>query len=493
MSDFKRSAHLLKELIVRIPLILKTLVLHGIQMSPVSGKQDLRTEITTAIIRSFMTFSTPVDKTQKDSMRDPGIKGPMWVSKITLPRPEFDVRDAVVRAIEDLKTTGNETFIMPPVAAVEAEWTGYRSGVGKNTPQPDLTEEEKYQELRRESSSDMTILYFHGGAYFLMDPCTHRVPVAHLSRLTGAPVLSVRYRLAPQNPFPAALVDALTAYLSLIHPPPGALHKPVPANKIVIAGDSAGGNLSLVLLQTLLALKRASRPVRFHEQDVDIELPGGVAVISPWCDMTRSMPSIVHNVKYDYLDMRGTPSEDPEEPSVMPPVPFPPGSIWPVDPPRVDLFTNANMMLHPLTSPLAAKPEQWKDAPPVFISTGEELLTDEGLILARRMHQAGVPVVVEQFEGMPHCHGLIMISTPTGKQFFKNMSEFCQDAAAGRVTSTGQMTWYAKGLKTSREVPLTEVLELDEDRVDARMRKSASWLVRDEEALLKEWRAQAKL
>lgn len=165
MSDFKRSAHLLKELIVRIPLILKTLVLHGIQMSPVSGKQDLRTEITTAIIRSFMTFSTPVDKTQKDSMRDPGIKGPMWVSKITLPRPEFDVRDAVVRAIEDLKTTGNETFIMPPVAAVEAEWTGYRSGVGKNTPQPDLTEEEKYQELRRESSSDMTILYFHGGAY----------------------------------------------------------------------------------------------------------------------------------------------------------------------------------------------------------------------------------------------------------------------------------------------------------------------------------------
>ena len=90
-----------------------------------------------------------------------------------------------------------------------------------------------------------------------MDPCTHRVPIAHLSRLTGAPVLSVRYRLAPQNPFPAALVDALTAYLSLIHPPPGSLHDPVPANKIIISGDSAGGNLSLVLLQTLLTLRRA--------------------------------------------------------------------------------------------------------------------------------------------------------------------------------------------------------------------------------------------
>ncbi|KAJ5891909.1 uncharacterized protein N7473_008137 [Penicillium subrubescens] len=493
MGDFKHTIHLLKELLVRIPLILKTLVLHGINMSPVKGKQNIRTELTTSIIRSFMTFSAPVDKTQKNSMRDPGIKGPMWVSKITLPQPEFDVRDAVIRAIEDLMTTGNETFDMPPIAAVEAEWTGYRSGVGKKTPQPDLSEAEKYNELRRESPSDMTILYFHGGAYFMMDPCTHRVPVAHLSRLTGAPILSVRYRLAPQNPFPAALVDALTAYLSLIHPPAGALHKPIPANKIIIAGDSAGGNLSLVLLQTLLTLKRASRSVRFHGQDVDIELPAGVATISPWCDMTRAMPSIIHNTKYDYLDMKSVPSDDPDEPAPSTPLPFPPGSIWPVTPPRVDMFVNANMMLHPLTSPLAAKPELWKDSPPVFISTGEELLTDEGLILARRMHKAGVPVVAEKFEGMPHCHGILMISTPTGKRFFKSISEFCRDAAAGCVKSTGDWTWFKHGLQVSCQYPLEKVSELDEDRVDIRMAKAAGWRVRDEEALLKEWRAQAKL
>jgi acetyl esterase/lipase len=326
-----------------------------------------------------------------------------------------------------------------------------------------------------------------------MDPCTHRVPVAHLSRLTGAPVLSVRYRLAPQNPFPAALVDALTAYLSLIHPPPGALHKPVPANKIIIAGDSAGGNLSLVLLQTLLTLKRAARPVCFHEKEVDIELPAGVATISPWCDMTRSMPSIIHNVKYDYLDMKSVPSDDLDEPAPSPPLPFPPSSIWPVTPPRVDMFLNANMMLHPLTSPLAAKPDLWKDAPPVFISTGEELLADEGLILARRMHKAGVAVVAEQFEGMPHCHGLLMISTPTGKRFFQSMAEFCRDTAAGRVVPTGHMTWYGHGLRSTREIPLEEVSEVDDERVEARMRKAAGWRVRDEDALLKEWRAQAKL
>jgi acetyl esterase/lipase len=209
--------------------------------------------------------------------------------------------------------------------------------------------------------------------------------------------------------------------------------------------------------------------------------------------MTGSMPSIIHNAKYDYLDTKSVPSDDPDEPAASTPLPFPPSSIWPVTPPRVDMFVNANMLLHPLTSPLAAKPELWKDAPPVFISTGEELLTDEGLMLARRMHKAGVPVVAEKFEGMPHCHGILMISTPTGKRFFKSMSEFCLDAAAGRVKPTGDWTWFKHGLQVACQYPLEKVSEVDDDRVDVRMRKAAGWRVRDEEALLKEWRAQAKL
>lgn len=164
MSMVKHTIGLLKALLIRIPLILKTLFLHGVHMSPVTGKQDLRTELTTAIIRSFITFKLPLGQTQKNSMRDPGIKGPMWVSKVVLPEPGFGVRDAVLSAIESLRS-GEETFDFPAVDAVEAEWTGYRSGVGKRTPQPDISEEQKYRELRRESTSDMTILYFHGGAY----------------------------------------------------------------------------------------------------------------------------------------------------------------------------------------------------------------------------------------------------------------------------------------------------------------------------------------
>ena len=164
MSAIKRSVGLLKAMIVRIPMILKTLVLHGLHMSPVTGKQDMRTELTVAIIRSFLAPSHPLLKTQKNSLRDPGIKGPMWVSKVTLPRPEIDVRDAVLRAIEDLGT-GDEKFDVPGIAEVEAEWTGHRGGVGKHTPQPDISEEEKYCQLRKEAPSDMTVLYLHGGAY----------------------------------------------------------------------------------------------------------------------------------------------------------------------------------------------------------------------------------------------------------------------------------------------------------------------------------------
>lgn len=164
MSSLGKPVALLKTMLVRIPLILKTLFLHGIGMSPVSGKQDLRTEMTVAIIRSFIDFTMPVGKQQKGSMRDPGIKGPMWVSKTTLPQPEDDVRDAVIKAVEELKQ-GGETYDIPGVIPVEAEWTGHRSGVGKNEPQLEISEEEKYKRLRKEAPADMAILYFHGGAH----------------------------------------------------------------------------------------------------------------------------------------------------------------------------------------------------------------------------------------------------------------------------------------------------------------------------------------
>jgi hypothetical protein len=164
MSTLRYQIGLFKALLVRVPMILKTLVLHGLRLSPGTGKQDLRTEVTVAIVRSFLDQSLPVSKQQEASKRDPGIKGPMWVSKVTLPAPEDAVKVAVIKAINELKMSGSETFEIPSVLPVEAEWTGYRSGVNKHAPQPDLSEEEKYRELKKEAKSDMVILYIHGGA-----------------------------------------------------------------------------------------------------------------------------------------------------------------------------------------------------------------------------------------------------------------------------------------------------------------------------------------
>ncbi|KAE8152688.1 Alpha/Beta hydrolase protein [Aspergillus avenaceus] len=487
MSTLNSPMKLLKAMVIRIPLILKTLLLHAIRLSPVTGKQDLRTELTVAIIRSFITQTMPVGKQQKGSMRDPGIKGPMWVSKITLPQPEDSIQEAVFKAFEELKL-GDETYDIPGMVPVEAEWTAYRSGVDKNATLPDISEEEKFKELRKETKDGMAILYFHGGAYFLMDPCSNRNSVVQLSKRTGAPVLSIRYRLAPQHPFPSALVDALVAYLSLIAPPPGSYHEPIPAKKIVLSGDSAGGNLCLVLLQTLLTLRRISPTITFHGREIPIELPAGLALSSPWCDITRSMPSVVNNALYDFL---APPSQTPE--TLYTPPRFPPDTVWPRNPPRVDMYSNANACIHPLVSPLSARKDLWKGAPPIFMNMGEEGLSDEGLILARKMHQVGVPVLVEQFEGMPHCFGLFMIETPIGKRLFAGMSKFCEDAIAARVTPSDHLTYIGYKLRSTRQVPLDKTVELSDDQVDAILRKRAAWRVEGEKELQRQFYEKARL
>ena len=102
----------------------------------------------------------------------------------------------------------------------------------------------------------------------------HKV-VAKLAHGTGSRCLSFRYRLAPPNPFPAALLDALICYMSLLHPPRGAFHDPLPSSSIVFAGDSAGANLALALTHLLLFAR--AQTVTFHGT---IFLPAGIAVLS---------------------------------------------------------------------------------------------------------------------------------------------------------------------------------------------------------------------
>jgi acetyl esterase/lipase len=229
-------------LLPKIPLITRVFLLHILRISEPSRYIDLKTDITVAIMRSMMSGSkpSPVSKTQALTLTDPGIKGRIWISKVAsqVP-PETSIQDALMEVIRALSNDEARAagFRIPDIVPVEAEWTGYRAGVPNDAPLPNVSEEQKYKEMMKECKNKKTVLYFHGGAYYLCDPATHRPLVKKLAKLTGGRVYSVRYRLAPQNPFPAALLDALVSYFTLLYPPPRSVHEPVSPSDIVFGGD----------------------------------------------------------------------------------------------------------------------------------------------------------------------------------------------------------------------------------------------------------------
>lgn len=236
------------QILPKLPLVARVALLHVLQMSPPSKYVDLRTELTVAVIRSFLTPSKPttISSTQKLLNKDPGVKGRIWVANYTAPSPkETSLRDVVVRAVENMRQPSSNGSPPPPLkniewpetVPVEAEWQGYRAGATTQSRLPPITEAEKYTEMMKEVKSPATILYFHGGAYYLMDPATHRPGTKKLAKLTGGRCYSVRYRLAPQHPFPAALIDALQSYLTLLYPPLGAFHEAVKPEHVVFSGD----------------------------------------------------------------------------------------------------------------------------------------------------------------------------------------------------------------------------------------------------------------
>ena len=123
------------------------------------------------------------------------------------------------------------------------------------------------------ASSDEVVLYLHGGAYTAGSPDTHRGLAGSLALAAGRTVVVLDYRLAPEDPFPAALNDALLAFDQL-----------APA-RTALVGDSAGGGLAAA---TALALRdrRGAQPV-------------GVALISPWADLTQTAGSYVSEAEVD--------------------------------------------------------------------------------------------------------------------------------------------------------------------------------------------------
>lgn len=473
---------LAKLIIPQIPLILALMVLNRLGFSPCADKQDPQTEIVVAIIRKSLRVRKTLSEVQALGLRDAGVRGPMWIAKATCPAPSNHAREAVLRAIKELGT-GDELFDLPDTVDVEAEWTGYRAGVDKKEQQPDLgSQQAHYECMMKEVSTPVTVLYFHGGAYFLLDPVFYRATTSTLAKKTGGRVFSVRYRLAPQSPFPSQLLDALIAYLYLLAPPEGSWHKPVQAKHIVFAGDSAGGHLSLSLLLLLLALRRAGvASIPFHGRDVPIQLPGGVAANSPWCDICRSLPSVTTNAKYDYIDAPTA--------TGLPARALLHDDVWPTKPPRAEMFCRANTMTHPLCSPLLAKPSHWAGAPPVHIHTGSgEGLFDEITVVARQIYKSGAPVEYLAYEGQPHCFSLVFPTSARGRDGFTRWAKFMNSAVEGTVarTESGRVCVAKKNPLEWTTVQL-ETMGVDDDLVQRRTQEMRNHAMQREDERLREY------
>ena len=203
---------------------------------------------------------------------------------------------------------------------------------------------------------DRVLLYLHGGGYTVGSIASHRKLVGHLAKAAGMRGLSGDYRLAPENPFPAGLDDAVTVFAWL-------LNQEIEAGHIGIGGDSAGGGLAMA---TARALPERGLPA-----------PGGLVLLSPWTDLATTGDSITSNVGKDLLLRRVE-----------------------GDTPSIGWYAGDNDVKNPLISPLYA---DFAGFPPFIVHVGgSELLLDDSTRVAERASAAGCDVTIEVWPEMQH-------------------------------------------------------------------------------------------
>jgi epsilon-lactone hydrolase len=225
--------------------------------------------------------------------------------------------------------------------------------------------------------SDACILYLHGGGYVIGSCNTHRPLASHLATRAGLPVLLVDYRLGPEHVFPAAVDDAITAYTWL-------LAQGFEPGRIVIAGDSAGGGLTLAML---LALR-----------DRGLPLPALGVPISPWTDLTLSGESMTSMADRDPMVTRDGLQR------------------------MADWYVGDSDPTTPLASPLFG---ELSGLPPLLIHVGEvETLRDDAVRFAALAEAAGVDVTLEVWPEMIHVWHAFGAAVPESDAAVTRVAEF---------------------------------------------------------------------
>jgi monoterpene epsilon-lactone hydrolase len=219
----------------------------------------------------------------------------------------------------------------------------------------------------RDATRLCALLYFHGGGFFFGSLQSHRHLVSRLAVAAGVTAVSVDYRLAPEHPFPAALEDALAAYRWL-------LGQGVPPSGIVLAGDSAGGNLAAAAVLRI--------------RDEGLPTPGGLYLISAWLDLTLSGDSYEVRAAQDPILSRESMRE------------------------VTQLYLGQIDRRSPYASPIYG---DLAGFPPLMIQVGaNEVLLSESLAFAQKAAIHGVDVRLHVWPEMIHAWPLFHSALPQG-------------------------------------------------------------------------------
>jgi epsilon-lactone hydrolase len=233
-------------------------------------------------------------------------------------------------------------------------------------------------------SQKKVLLYLHGGGYSMGSIDTHRDFVSRLCTSAGMRGLVPDYRLAPEHPFPSQLEDAVGAYRWM-------LEAGVAPEDVVIAGESAGGGLTI---STLVALR-----------DARVPLPAAAACVSPWVDLELRSASMTANARYDYIGRE-------------------------VLRDCARRFVGKHDLRNPLAAPIHA---DLRGLPPVLVMAGAaEVLADDARTLHERLRVAGVDATLEVEPDMVHAWPLFGRYFPRCDASTKRIAAFARQAVTPR-------------------------------------------------------------
>ena len=234
--------------------------------------------------------------------------------------------------------------------------------------------------LPKGCNTDRVIIYLHGGSFHAGSLRTHRGLAARIGVNSNSSVLSLDYRLAPENPFPAAIEDVVSVYRWLLE------IQGFDPKKIIISGDSAGGGLTLA---SLLKLKEESLP-----------LPAAGICLSPVTDFAITGESIKTKAKEEIMLTENEMKQS------------------------FEIYAKGQNAKHPLISPLYA---DLSGLPPLLIQTGTaEILLDDSTRFAQKAINQSVTVDLDLWEGMFHVFQIFGNLIPESKKALKKIGEFAK-------------------------------------------------------------------